>query len=330
MIGVRKVSVKRNTAMIALLLAGGGGIAAWKALGKLHERVAWRFVGAPNYGKSPQDFAAPADVVGEIESSARKSDARLISWVFDPPSPDTAPRGTVLILHGIYDKKTTMVGFARILAKELEVRSVTVDLRGHGESSGDFLTYGIREASDLAALLDELERRQLLVDPVAVYGPSFGASAAIQLAQEERRVQTVVAVAGFASLQDMLVPFVDHFHPKLAPFLPPAWADSVLTRANALSGVDLQTIDNTAAVRESDARFLFMHGANDEIIPVADARRLFEACGPTRCRLVVFPSKNHAESMSGSALRSETLAWIGAGLAQPGAAEESPGEGASR
>lgn len=39
---------------------------------------------------------------------------------------------------------------------------MAVDLRGHGESSGRWLTYGVRESADLKALVDRLAERRLL------------------------------------------------------------------------------------------------------------------------------------------------------------------------
>ena len=109
-------------------------------------------------------------------------------------------QGTVLVLHGIRDSKDSMRGKGRLLA-EGGYRSVLIDLRGHGSSSGDWLTYGVLDSWDLTQVMDALDRQNLLSEPVGVFGCSFGAATAIQLAGHDPRIQAVVAVAPFATLQ---------------------------------------------------------------------------------------------------------------------------------
>src|SRR4051812_7038128 len=57
--------------------------------------------------------------------------ASLSLWVVDPPaSSRPAPRGTVLVLHGINDRKDSMLGLGKQIAAH-GYRSVLVDLRAH-------------------------------------------------------------------------------------------------------------------------------------------------------------------------------------------------------
>ncbi len=288
----------------ALLVAA---VILWRASEELHRRSAWRLVGAPNHGedKGPEEPTEGIDHAFRVPVGPPK--AELDVWVIDPTEP---PEGTVLILHGVYDKKRTMVGFGKMLRTSNGLRSVLIDLRGHGHSTGDYLSFGQVESRDLRQVLDALSEKGLLAPPVSVYGPSFGAAVALQSAAADPRIANVVAVATFGSFEKIVVPYIDHFHPQLAWALPDAWSESVVDRANALAEVDLRANDNIEAIRSTEARVLIMHGEKDEIVGVDQARALFEACGPQRCKLVVFPGENHAESMSGELLNRETLAWL--------------------
>ncbi|MEL6547264.1 MAG: alpha/beta fold hydrolase, partial [Myxococcota bacterium] len=192
----------------------------------------------------------------------------------------------------------------------LELRSILVDLRGHGHSTGDYLSFGQVESLDLIQVLNALDEQGLLVEPVSIYGPSFGASVALQTASRDPRIKNVVAVAAFGSFAELVVPYIDHFHPQFAWALSDAWAESVVDRANTIASVDLRKNDNVRAIRETKARVLIMHGEHDRIVTVDQAQALYDACGSERCKLVVFPGENHAESMSGNRLNQETLAWL--------------------
>ena len=45
-----------------------------------------------------------------------------------------------------------------------------VDLRGHGNSTGKRIYFGIQEAHDLSQILDELAHDGRLKEPVAAFG----------------------------------------------------------------------------------------------------------------------------------------------------------------
>ena len=128
-------------------------------------------------------------------------EASLSVSLVEPPDKSRPPRGTILVLHGILARSATMLPAANALAKA-GYRAVLVDLRGHGRSTGKFLTYGIQDAKDLSQVIDELARRNLLAGPLGAYGISYGATTAIHFAGGDRRVRAVVAVEPFAAARD--------------------------------------------------------------------------------------------------------------------------------
>ena len=125
-------------------------------------------------------------------------DATLSVSVVEPRGKSPSPRGTILVLHGILARSATMLPAAGALA-DSGYRAVLVDLRGHGRSTGEYMTFGLQEAKDLSQVIDALEQRGLVAGNVGVYGISYGATTSIHLAAVDCRVRAVVAVEPFAT-----------------------------------------------------------------------------------------------------------------------------------
>lgn len=219
--------------------------------------------------------------------------------------PEGAPRGTVLVLHGIRDHKSSMLGVGRALARR-GMRAVLVDLRGHGASSGQFLTYGVVESRDLVQLVDQLEALGIAEGPLGVYGPSYGGAVALQHAAIDPRVRAVASLSTFSSLRDVVPPYARLSFPGLADLLPAAFVDAVVDEAGTLADFSPDAANTTRAIAHTRARVLLIHGDADRHIPFAQARSLYRACGE-RCSLMPIAGADHpgaiaSESAVGAAL----------------------------
>jgi hypothetical protein len=85
-----------------------------------------------------------------IDVSRDVAPASLSVWVLEPPE---KPKATVFVLHGHADCKESFLPTAQAF-KSAGYRAVLVDLRGHGHSSGEYLTFGVQESRDLVEVLD--------------------------------------------------------------------------------------------------------------------------------------------------------------------------------
>lgn len=112
-------------------------------------------------------------------------------------TPQIAPRGTIVLLHGFWVAREAVLHWGLRLA-EAGYRTVLVDLRGHGASTGPWATFGALEVGDLMQVLDALEREGLAEGAVGVLGVSYGAAVALQWAGRDPRVRAVVALESFA------------------------------------------------------------------------------------------------------------------------------------
>lgn len=83
----------------------------------------------------------------------------------------------MLLLHGVRSDRTQMLGRARFLNRE-GYAALLIDLPAHGQSTGDRITFGAREAAGAKAALEFL-RRESPGERIAVIGVSLGAAAAV-------------------------------------------------------------------------------------------------------------------------------------------------------
>jgi len=231
----------------------------------------------------------PACVSRQMRVNVGPPTAHLALWILEPP---TEPRGTVLVLHGVQGHKRNVLQAGESLARE-GYRAVLVDLRGHGESSGAWLTFGVQDARDLSQVLDALERERLLAEPVAVYGTSYGAAAALIWAGQESRVRAVVSVAPFTTMREEVPSFMRGFHRVPRWFVSDAQVQESIGVAGRLAGFDPQESSPLAAIQRTQAAVLLLHGTADAKIPVEHARRLHAAADRHRAKLVIVEGAGH-------------------------------------
>lgn len=317
---------RRRRALLAVVAVGLALVPAYFGCTRY---VAKAVVMAPNQGRGnplPRDKAA--------ESNTRLGDGRellvpvgpppatLSVWVIEPevtrgsPGTDAAasrptlsPRGTILLLHGIRGRKAHMAGMGRTLAR-LGFRTVLVDLRGHGQSSGDYLTYGVVESRDLSQLLDALQEKGLLTRPVGVYGASYGAATSIMLAGDDPRIEAAVAVAPFSSLHDIAPRYIRRYL-TFGRLLSDAWIANAVRSGGQIAGFDTKAASPIDAIRRAKGHVLLIHGKADDHIPCTHSQRL-QAAGPPGTRLVLVDGENHNSIMwdRSGIMTKETVAWF--------------------
>ncbi|MGB0564089.1 MAG: alpha/beta hydrolase, partial [Spirulinaceae cyanobacterium] len=117
------------------------------------------------------------------------------------------PRGTILMLHGISARKEQNLAIATRLVSA-GYRCILYDSRAHGESGGEFVSYGWREVADAQAVIDaaiaQFEQPEQPLAPFGLFGRSLGASVGLQLLPEEPRLQSAVLVSPFSRLEDVM------------------------------------------------------------------------------------------------------------------------------
>jgi pimeloyl-ACP methyl ester carboxylesterase len=216
--------------------------------------------------------------------------ATLSVSIIEPKGART-PRGTVVVLHGIYARGITMLPQARALTSA-GYRVALVDLRGHGRSTGEYLTYGVREAQDISQVIDALDQQQLIAGSIGVLGISYGATTSIHLAAIDPRIQAVVAIEPFAMVRPEIRQFGYIMAPEIAYFVSDSRFKQAVDRAGELAGFDPDSSDAADAIEKTSAPILLLHGTNDWIAPYWNSVVL-EQAAPHNAQRIAIPHGGH-------------------------------------
>ena len=243
-----------------------------------------------------------------LEVAVGPPNATLEAWVVLPRG--ARSKGTIVLLHGVRTDKRSLIGMGQALS-DAGYRAVLVDLRGHGESSGRFLTYGQVEAKDVSSVLDALEARGTELGCTGAYGFSYGASVAIELGARDRRIRSVVAVAPFSTLREVIGDYRQKYLPPPLSSIPDAWFQAAIDDAATLADFDPVHSAPLLAAARSSANLLLIHGLGDTQVPLRHSQALFGAARGNACLLTV-PGADHATMPSDptGVVRRQTVAWF--------------------
>ena len=237
-----------------------------------------------------------------------------ISWdALAPGAPGVRPKATLVLLHGILVNKEFMVHWALYLAQK-GYRTVLVDLRGHGKSTGDWITFGSVEREDLKQVLNELRRRGLASGPVGALGVSYGAVMALDWAAIDPRVASIVALEPFSDPRKAIVEFSRSYAAEQVVGITDAQFASAEAEAAQLAHFKWADADVLDSVRRLRVPVLFYHGGQDTWIPPAHSERLM-AVAPPGSRLQILPDDNHITlSIRLDPIAQDVAAWFDAHL----------------
>jgi uncharacterized protein len=190
----------------------------------------------------------------------------LAGWYLASPQPD--PGAAILVCSGNGGNRAHRAGLGAAL-RSLGPAVLLFDYRGYGENAGTPSEAGL--IADAAAARAWLAARTD-VDPtrIVLFGESLGAAVAVASAMEDPPAALILR-SPFTSLVDA---GKVHF-----PFLPVAWL--LRDRYSSL-----------ARIGRLRCPLLVIAGNEDQIVPVAQSRQLFEAA-PEPKRLLVLPGLDH-------------------------------------
>lgn len=217
----------------------------------------------------PKAHATPADFGISFESLSipGRAGAMLSAWRL----PHTTQSPLVIVHHGYNSEKSGLLPEAgRFHAMGCEV--IMVDFTGHGDSPGNEVSLGIREAGDVAAVF-AWASGYYSNRPIIVYGHSMG-GAAILRAMATLGVRPDAAVV--ESVFDTLLNAIRFRFALLGVPSFPA-AEILLFWGNQQLGVDGFGHDLVAYAGAIDVPVLVSHGTSDNRASVAGARKVHDA-----------------------------------------------------
>ena len=159
---------------------------------------------------------------------------------------------------------------------------------GNGESEGVFEDSTIsKEMEDLRAVLNTVPQEKR----IAYVGHSMGAAVGVLTARKSMAVQALVSLAGMVRTAD----FLDKQFGDVTPGEGKMWGEEdcplSTTFANDMRGIG----DVLGAAGEIVQPWLFIHGTEDDVVPLADSHDAYAAAKSEK-RLMEIPGEGHSFS----------------------------------
>jgi len=140
----------------------------------------------------PSAFVA-AGLMPDTLSIISDDNIHLAALYFGPEVSPSGNKGTIILLHPDDTDRTSLIDYVRpLLDSGLSV--ILYDQRAYGLTGGRYHSAGNLEADDLVEVISFLSLRGKLSQPLLIVGFDAGADAALNAAQNEKRISAVVAI----------------------------------------------------------------------------------------------------------------------------------------
>ncbi|MGM9479928.1 alpha/beta hydrolase [Roseateles sp. NT4] len=261
-----------NRILLITLVLAVGVVVFSLAAGEWLTRPARAVLGAP-----------PPGLPGEALRIPYGDGQQVSGWFL----PGRTGEGAVLLLHGVRGNRTQMLERARWLQRE-GIGCLLIDLPSHGESSGDRISFGRREALGVDAALGWL-RHKLPGEKLAGLGISLG-GASLLFADRQPELDAVVLESVFPTITDAV-------QDRLVSRLGPAgvWAAPLLLLQIPLRlNLGVHELRPIEAIRGVRAPVLVTSGTEDKSTRWVETEALF-AAAPEPKQLFAVPGAAHED-----------------------------------
>ena len=216
---------------------------------------------------------------------------RLFAKLYAPAH----PRATVVLVHGYHSKGEMDFGCVFDFYAKQNIAMLIINQRAHGNSAGEYLTFGAKERFDMRDwcryLVDRFgEQHGIILDGVSMGGSTVLLASC--LPDLPKQVKAVIGDCGYASAKDQIAQVIrEHFHLPAFAVLPVA---SLLCRI--YGGAFLGEAEVARELQKAHVPTLIAHGAADDFVLPENSKRNFAACASEYKRLCIFEGSAHGMS----------------------------------
>ncbi len=192
------------------------------------------------------------------------SGVKLSAWFLQG-----SPRaGAILLLHGVRSNKRAMLPRAQFL-KGLGFSVLLIDLQAHGESEGERISFGYREAADVRAAVEKL-KELAPGEQIGILGTSLGA-ASILLSDVQTVLAAVVLESLYPSLEEAAANRMRVHFGAVGTWFSPLLLATMGPRLG-VTPAQLRPIERVSLLR---CPVLLVHGSEDRHTTIQEAQRIF-------------------------------------------------------
>jgi alpha-beta hydrolase superfamily lysophospholipase len=209
--------------------------------------------------------APPPDLKAESVSWQTSDGRRVNGWFVS----GLKGQGAVVLLHRLRGDRRSMLSRTRFFNRA-GYAVLLFDFQAHGESAGDFKTFGHLESRDANAAVRYLKRR-LPDEKIGALGVSLGGAAAL-LGTAASSVDALVLEAVFTNLVEAVENRLVYHVAAPARYL----SVLLLWQVNLRLGFDPAILSPLDHIGSAKAPLLLIAGDADRKVTIEQSRRLFE------------------------------------------------------
>lgn len=192
--------------------------------------------------------------------------------------PSETPSDKLVICnHGYTGTGISNCASAAVFFHKLGYDCLIVDHRGHGKSGGQYIGFGILDRFDCKSWIEYIGRRFDNSKKIVLYGVSMGGTTALMTAGFSgisESVKAIIADCAFTSPYDVFAHILKRDY-HLPPFPIMNINDRMCRKKAGYGFSDYSTLD---AVKTTDIPILFIHGTEDNFVPVWMTEKNYEEC----------------------------------------------------
>ena len=199
----------------------------------------------------------------------------------------------MIIHHGYTANHYVCIQFLDIFFDE-GFNILLIDMRSHGESEGQYITYGYKEKEDLNLWVDLIRDRIGEDGVIGLHGQSMGGATVLMYGGAyPEKVDFIIADCAYSNGKEILKYQLKQAE---APFFP---VYNLLKRdCIKKCGFDMDKISPIDDIKDKDIPVLFIHGTGDTVVPVTMSEEMFKVKKGNKNKLLIIPDAIHVGAYS--------------------------------
>src|SRR3989344_7341604 len=205
----------------------------------------------------------------------------------DKPTENRNKYPTVILVHGFGATKEED-GMFDDIAENLADNGILVyrfDFSGRGESEGDYANTSLsKQRDDLMSILDFVKSQPIVdIYRTGILGQSFGTPTTITLHPD---IKSLVLMGSFGHVKDVMKNlFGDGYNPSGTSTR--VKTDGETVKLNPIFWSDFENHDILKSIKLVKCPVLFIHGSEDDIVPLSEMEALYDAANEPKEKVVI-------------------------------------------